>query len=532
MTKELTRSLGLDRIFALLEVSGELMEHARNAARWKASSNVLSLSGDYHRIKALMDIMRTEPGLKAGLQDSFYHLSLPVLPSENSTYDQHECYELKVFIHYYQELIRLLNGRLEGYSFPALEHVYKLLDPDGQALPIFRISPAYSVRLAELSTRQLELQQTINRSREEDLIQARKALGEPLLKSEFVLSRGQSELIERLSQTPYFVQSAQNIANLTFKLADSAGTTDLLAQISSLLDAKKQEERIVLEHLRIQIISYLTEIRSAIKETEKLSLDFLRADFGLKYKCVIPQLLNEPVIKIEGAINLPLKQSLEAEGRPYQAIDLDFDQRISLITGANMGGKTTVLKTTGQLVQMAKLGIPLPSRKASLGLPEELWYNHDNEKQGDNLSSFGREVVALTNVLNSGKTCLLLLDEFAKGTNPKEGEALCSAVLRYLADSPHSCVAATHYTAPSQLKAIAQYTMAGLDEQALANLAAETTIAIALKDRLKIMGLAMDYRLIRLDGHQVPPPAAIKIARALGLPPAILKYLDLQDDHA
>lgn len=523
LTREMTHSLGLDRIFALLEASGELMEHARSKALKQDSSDVLALSGDYLRIKALMEMMSARSGLCAALKDVFMHLSLPVLPSPNASYVQHEFFELKTFIHYYKDLLRLLGSHIQGYSFPDLNPLYELLDPDGQQLPVFSISPSFSPRLAELSQEQSELQSRINRSREENLAQARSALNEPALKPEFVVSRNQNELIARLVQSPFFLQSAENIANLTFKLADSSPTTSLLQQLTAVLEDKKQEERRVMKQLKAKLVKHLDLLQQALNETEKLSWDFLRADFGLKFSCVIPELVREPIIHIKAAINLPLRLHLEEQGRSYQELDLDFDQRISLITGANMGGKTTVLKTTGQLVQMAKLGIPLPAKKARLGLPEEIWFNHDNDKQADNLSSFGREVVALTGVLNGGKTCLLLLDEFAKGTNPKEGEALCSAVLRYLAGSPHSCVAATHFTAPSQLPELAQFTMAGLDEEALQTISDGTEIK--LKDRLKLMSQAMDYRLIRLDGLQSPPPAAVKIARALGLPEAILQYL-------
>ncbi len=523
MTKEMNRSLGLDKIHALLEASGELMEHARGEALKQDSNSLEQLRADNRRVGELMRALKAQKSLRSALRDVFQHLSLPVLPALKSSYDQHEFFELKCFMHYYRELIRLLGAATKNYLFPDLDPLYALLDPEGQKLPVFRISPAYSPRLRELNSQQSELQSALKRSREETLAQARRALEEPGLKPEFVLSRQQNELIARLKQSSFFLQSAENIVNLTFKLVDSSLSTGLLQELTEVLEQKRAAEQEVLEELKSKLLMQLDRLQQALEETKKLSWDFLRAEFGLKYSCVIPELLSEPVIKFTGAVNLPLKLHLEEQGRSYQELDLDFEQRISLITGANMGGKTTVLKTLGQLVQLAKLGIPLPAKAAKLGLPEEIWFNHDHDKQADNLSSFGREVVALTGVLNSGKTTLLLLDEFAKGTNPKEGEALCSAVLCYLAGSKHSCVAATHYTAPSQLPELAQYSMAGLDEGALHSISAE--IGTPLKERLKLLSKAMDYRLIRLETRQAPPPAAVRIARALGLPEEILEHL-------
>lgn len=530
MTKEMNRSLGLDRIFALLEASGELMEHARGTGLNQGSNDIATLSKDGIRIKEMMEALSARRGLRSALRDVFQHLGLPLLPSPEAGYDQHQFFELKCFIHYYRELLRLLDQQLRHYNFPDLDKLYGLLDPEGQQLPVFRISPSYSARLQELDARQTESRNRLRNSREQDLALARKALDEPSLKTEFVLSRRQTELIAKLQQSPFFLQSGENIANLTFKLADSEQSSALMQRLSLLLEEKREEEQLVLEQLKAELIKHLAQLEQALAETKKLSWDFLRADFGLNYSCVIPELVSEPVIRIKGAVNLPLKEHLEEQGRSFQGLDLVFEDKISLITGANMGGKTTVLKTLGQLVQLARLGIPLPAQEAVLGLPEEVWINHDDSKQTDNLSSFGREVVAFTEILQSGKTCLLLLDEFAKGTNPKEGEALCSAVLRYLAGTKHSCVAATHYTAPSQLPELAQYSMAGLDAEALQGISAG--IDTPLKERLKLLSKAMDYRLIRLETRQAPPPAAVKIARALGLPEAILQYLKTEETHA
>jgi dsDNA-specific endonuclease/ATPase MutS2 len=169
---------------------------------------------------------------------------------------------------------------------------------------------------------------------------------------------------------------------------------------------------------------------------------------------------------------------------------------------------------------MARLAIPLASKAAELPVFDHVSYNYNPHQE--NLSSFGREIIGLKQALSAGQRSLILLDEFAKGTNPTEGEALSSAVLLHLLGTDHYCVAATHFTAPAMLKDIAQYVMAGRKEDSLAKLAEHSDLA----QRLKLLSEAMDYRLIRLKKNQAPPMAAIRIARALGLPKEILDILE------
>ena len=86
------------------------------------------------------------------------------------------------------------------------------------------------------------------------------------------------------------------------------------------------------------------------------------------------------------------------------------------------------------------------------------------------------------------------------------------------------CVAATHFTAPAMLDGLAQYSIAGLDTTVL-----DASRPASPSQRLKALNAAMDYRLKRLQRHQAPPLSAIAVARALGLPEAILKYTEVKE---
>ncbi len=118
---------------------------------------------------------------------------------------------------------------------------------------------------------------------------------------------------------------------------------------------------------------------------------------------------------------------------------------------------------------------------------------------------------------------LILLDEFAKGTNPEEGEAICVATLKYLINSDNTIISATHFSAPTELAGLAHFTIKGIDEQSFKRL--EKMQESSLETRLALLAEAMDYSLLPVSRKTAPPQCAIRIAGILGLPAEILAEL-------
>jgi DNA mismatch repair protein MutS2 len=358
------------------------------------------------------------------------------------------------------------------------------------------------------------------------LQEARTELDIPALKDEFVISRTNVELAEKLLHSSFFVLSYENVANYSFLLADDETCLELKKKLALLQEKQEKEETRVLKELSRKICEAMPQMRSILQTLEDSGWLFVLADFALKYDCCLPKIIRKPSIRILGAVNLPLKLHLDTLGRRYQLVDYDFPQKVSLLTGPNMGGKTTILKTVGQLCWLARLGIPLPCKEAEIPLFDNIWYNQDDARSGADLSSFGEEVVSFTSALKVEGFTLFLLDEFARGTNPSEGEKLVCAVLRHLSESDNICLASTHFTAPAMLENIVQYSISGLD-----SIGGKTDKKISMSpaQRLDALSKAMDYSLNRLEKHQAPPLNAIHIARLLGLPENILNYIQDKD---
>ncbi len=138
-----------------------------------------------------------------------------------------------------------------------------------------------------------------------------------------------------------------------------------------------------------------------------------------------------PVLAYTGLFYPPLLRQCRAQGRPYQPVDIALDNDACLLTGANMSGKTILLKALALAQTLAQFGFFVPAATAGLTLFDEVCRivgDEQNESRG--LSSFGAEILALHEVLQklrAKRRILFLSDELARTTNPTEGSAIVCA---------------------------------------------------------------------------------------------------------
>ena len=119
-----------------------------------------------------------------------------------------------------------------------------------------------------------------------------------------------------------------------------------------------------------------------------------------------------------------------------------------ILSGPNAGGKTVALKTLGLCATMVRSGLPIPCGDgSSLGLFDAVLTDvGDDQSLQKNLSTFSAHVKNLVGLLeDSGPRALVLLDELAGGTDPREGEALAAGVLASLTARGAAVVCTTHY---------------------------------------------------------------------------------------
>ena len=144
-----------------------------------------------------------------------------------------------------------------------------------------------------------------------------------------------------------------------------------------------------------------------------------------------------------------VKASLANDNRSFQPVDIQFDHTPTLITGANMGGKTVVLKTLTLCQYLFQFGFGIPASGAEIAVRDEIFFCIGDEQSIERgLSSFAAEMKNIDAVIKASrqqKKILALIDEPARTTNPTEGSALVEALIKVLDGKDMSLVLTTHY---------------------------------------------------------------------------------------
>ncbi len=121
---------------------------------------------------------------------------------------------------------------------------------------------------------------------------------------------------------------------------------------------------------------------------------------------------------------------------------------VMIISGANAGGKTVVMKTAGLLSLMAISGLPVPAREANLPFYRSVLADiGDHQSLSANLSTFSSHISNIAAMMHECRSpSLVLLDEVGTGTDPDEGSALGVAIVDYFRKNCGAqVVASTHY---------------------------------------------------------------------------------------
>jgi len=145
-----------------------------------------------------------------------------------------------------------------------------------------------------------------------------------------------------------------------------------------------------------------------------------------------------------------LEENLRATGGAVVPVSfkLDSERPVMVISGANAGGKTVVLKTAGLLSLMALSGLPVPAKSARVPFYRSILADiGDHQSLAANLSTFTSHVANIASMIGSCETpALVLLDEVGTGTDPEEGSGLGVAVVDHFKQRGAQVLATTHYS--------------------------------------------------------------------------------------
>jgi DNA mismatch repair protein MutS2 len=214
----------------------------------------------------------------------------------------------------------------------------------------------------------------------------------------------------------------------------------------------RREEEAVYTRLTGLVSDALSSVEAAARALALADVRAATARLARDQELVFPEVVDEPRLDLRRARHLLLALDL-----PHVVpSDLTLEAgRAIVVSGPNAGGKTVALKTMGLAALLVRAGVPVPCAEGSVvGLFDVVLTDvGDDQSLQKNLSTFSAHVSNLSGILlETTRGALVLLDELAGGTDPREGEALAAGVLDSLCARGGAVAATTHYEG---LKALA-----------------------------------------------------------------------------
>lgn len=148
-----------------------------------------------------------------------------------------------------------------------------------------------------------------------------------------------------------------------------------------------------------------------------------------------PKLSNENIIKINDGKH-PIVEKYTNNTFIPNDLNLDNNKKTIIITGANMGGKSTYMRQTAIIVLLAHIGCHVPAKEAIIGpISKIITRIGANDDIANSCSTFMLEMSEISNIIEiADENSLVLIDEIGRGTNYLEGKALAIAILDEIID--------------------------------------------------------------------------------------------------
>ena len=206
-------------------------------------------------------------------------------------------------------------------------------------------------------------------------------------------------------------------------------------------------EKQVYEQLLDTLNEQLTELQRSIRALAEIDLLANLAERSVTLNLVQPELTEESGIKIEAGRHLVVEQMLD---KPFVANDLTFNEerKMLIITGPNMGGKSTYMRQNALIVLLAHIGSFVPAGSATIGIVDRIFTRiGSSDDLAGGRSTFMVEMTETANIThNATARSLVLMDEVGRGTSTFDGLSLAWACARYLAEKIQAyTLFATHY---------------------------------------------------------------------------------------
>lgn len=290
-------------------------------------------------------------------------------------------------------------------------------------------------------------------------------------------------------QLAYVRREIRSISGYGKEVSDES--REHIIELQKLNDEIEEQVRISLAE-RLQV--YGAKLEHALNSLSLLDILIAKVLQMKSLGLCFPALAEESETFYHKMFNPMVKRLLEDSGKEFFPVDIAFSRVPATIIGANMGGKTVVLKTLALNQLLAQFGFGVAAGCCCVNIVDNIIFCiGDEQNMQKGLSSFAAEMLALDRVVKSfrrGENILALIDEPARTTNPVEGTALVEGLLETISFDKGGFLLTTHYNIKND--GIKRYRVKGLVDG------------------------VMDYTLIEAESGDVPHEA-VAIAEKLGI---------------
>jgi DNA mismatch repair protein MutS len=266
-----------------------------------------------------------------------------------------------------------------------------------------------------------------------------------------------------LNKVPPDYIRKQTLAN-----AERFITPELKEQEAILLGAEERINALEFElfsRVRGEVARHTPHLQSLARAIAEWDVLCAFAENAVRYRYVRPVVDTEDRIHIVGGRHPVVERFSE---KPFVPNDcrLDPTQRLIILTGPNMSGKSTYIRQNALITLMAHIGSFVPAERAEIGLVDRIFTRVGaRDELATGQSTFMVEMTETANILNNATPrSLVILDEIGRGTSTYDGLAIAWAVAEYLHAIGCKTLFATHYhylnELANRLEGVANYRVA------------------------------------------------------------------------
>ncbi len=276
-------------------------------------------------------------------------------------------------------------------------------------------------------------------------------------------------------------------------------------QVLELQRLNDEMEAEVRAHLTEELVRYAPKLEHVLNSLAFLDILIAKVLQMKQLGLCFPTVAEDVETFYHKMFNPMVKKAVEDSGKRFYPIDIAFSKQPVTIIGANMGGKTVVLKTLALNQLLAQFGFGIAAECCCVNIVDRVMFCiGDDQNTQKGLSSFAAEMLSIDLVVKSlkkGENILALVDEPARTTNPVEGTALVEGLLEVISGNRAGFLLTTHYNIKNDK--VKRYRVRGLVDG------------------------VMDYTLVEAESGDVPHEA-VAIAEKLGIDK---DWIDLTRKH-